>query len=164
MLLKVVMLEEIQTEYRMSEIRFSRAQKLHVKVSSKRKVQRFIHKEEWNKYSRKEPTCVALAAFQALDPKKQLKMACVVFEMSVANDRRNLARDFRENAVEHRKITRDEAHKKIFQSQLDLIRIKDKVRRRVVQSTVTVVTVNKKGPSKRPRAQQESAEESGGDF
>ena len=71
-ILKCPVPHELQTEYKMAEIKLSRAQKEHGRASNK--VKRLIHKEEWNDYARKEPTCAALAAFQALDPKKQLNI------------------------------------------------------------------------------------------
>ena len=80
-LLKVSEPEEMKAELRMTEIRVVRAQKVHSKTSSK--VRRFIHEDERNKYTRKEPTCAALSVFQALDPKTQLKMACAAFEYLV---------------------------------------------------------------------------------
>ena len=56
-LLKCAVPHELQTEYKMAEIRLSRAQKEHGRASNK--VKRFIHKEEWNDYARKEPMCAA---------------------------------------------------------------------------------------------------------
>ena len=144
-ILKCPVPHELQTEYKMAEIKLSRAQKEHGRASNK--VKRLIHKEEWNDYARKEPTCAAFAAFQALDPKKQLKMACAAFEMLSKNDRTDLARDFRESALDYQKTTRDAAHKKMFEANLELVKIKDK--QDAVRSTVSLGTVTRR---KRDRA------------
>ena len=86
--------------------------------------------------------CAALAAFQALDPKKQLKMAKAAFEMLSKNDQKDLARDFRESALTYQQTIRDEAHKKMFEVNLELVKIQDK--QDAVRSTVSLGTVSRR--------------------